>query len=270
MQASNVEQLLLPYRMEPMTPLRSDSRSLRVLATEAIRQLIVDRSLESGDRIPGEQELVTLLGTSRSTVREALKSLEHEGLLVSRQGAGTFVAAAPILSFDLTDIDFLRHTEELLAGRGLHEEFPYTFIGEGVADTVTARHLGLKSGSPIVVAERIRTVDGDPIGHFRTEIAPAPELLNLLTEARPASIREFISELRGIRIDHAVSEIRAVGLPESIASLLSVPSGHASLEMQQLRKDEDGDVVYLTRSYWLTDRISFRLVRRPAEGRSVR
>jgi len=44
-----------------------------------------------GSRITGEKELSAILGVSRSTLREALRILVHEGLLVSRWGVGTFV-----------------------------------------------------------------------------------------------------------------------------------------------------------------------------------
>ena len=44
--------------------------------------------------IPAENELAADLGVSRTTVRDALSRLEHEGVVVRKQGAGTFVNAA--------------------------------------------------------------------------------------------------------------------------------------------------------------------------------
>lgn len=47
-----------------------------------------------GERIPGEPELVTAFGAGRNTVREALQSLAHAGLLRREQGRGTFVISS--------------------------------------------------------------------------------------------------------------------------------------------------------------------------------
>lgn len=46
----------------------------------------------SGARIPSEQLLCETYGVSRVTVRKAMLDLVQEGLLVRRQGKGTFVA----------------------------------------------------------------------------------------------------------------------------------------------------------------------------------
>jgi hypothetical protein len=58
---------------------------------EALRDAISAGALAGGSRITGEKQLAAILQVSRSTLREALRILVHEGLLVSRWGVGTFV-----------------------------------------------------------------------------------------------------------------------------------------------------------------------------------
>jgi len=48
--------------------------------------------LVSGEKLPTEQELIAQFGVSRTVIREAMASLRSEGLVVSRQGSGVFVA----------------------------------------------------------------------------------------------------------------------------------------------------------------------------------
>ncbi|MFQ5857183.1 MAG: FadR/GntR family transcriptional regulator [Anaerolineae bacterium] len=60
-------------------------------AVDQIVNLIRSRQLGPGDRLPGERQLVQALGISRTSVREALRSLEGMGLIEVRAGVGTFV-----------------------------------------------------------------------------------------------------------------------------------------------------------------------------------
>ena len=53
--------------------------------------LIRGGSLGHGDRLPSERMLADQFKVSRSSVREALRSLELQGLVVSKRGSGTFI-----------------------------------------------------------------------------------------------------------------------------------------------------------------------------------
>ena len=57
-----------------------------------LRELIIDRHIQPGDKLPSERVLCEQLNTSRSSVREALRSLELLGLIETRHGGGTFLA----------------------------------------------------------------------------------------------------------------------------------------------------------------------------------
>ena len=48
--------------------------------------------MTSGEKLPTEQELIAQFGVSRTVIREAMASLRSEGLVISRQGSGVFVA----------------------------------------------------------------------------------------------------------------------------------------------------------------------------------
>lgn len=65
---------------------------------EQLRGQIESGRWAVGDRIPTEAELATSTGTSRNTVREAVQSLVHAGLLERRQGSGTYVLASSELA----------------------------------------------------------------------------------------------------------------------------------------------------------------------------
>jgi DNA-binding transcriptional regulator YhcF (GntR family) len=61
----------------------------------ALRARIGDGRFPPGERLPGLRDLALALHVNANTVRAVYQRLEHEGVLVSRQGSGTFVANAP-------------------------------------------------------------------------------------------------------------------------------------------------------------------------------
>jgi len=63
---------------------------------EQLHQLIDDGKLKAGDRLPSERELAETFRVSRSSVREAIKTLENEGMVISRPGSGTFITAVNV------------------------------------------------------------------------------------------------------------------------------------------------------------------------------
>jgi GntR family transcriptional regulator, transcriptional repressor for pyruvate dehydrogenase complex len=63
-----------------------------------IHELIREGKFKAGDQLPSERELSETFQVSRTSVREALRALETQGLVVSRTGMGNFVADLPIES----------------------------------------------------------------------------------------------------------------------------------------------------------------------------
>ena len=87
---------------------------LRTRARDEIRDLIASGELKAGDHL-GEAALSARIGVSRSPIREALRELEHQGVVVSYPNRGAFVVALD--GSDIDDILFVRGWLEGLAAR---------------------------------------------------------------------------------------------------------------------------------------------------------
>ncbi len=62
---------------------------------EQVRRDVMMGRLSPGDQLPTLREVVDAVAINPNTVAKAYAELEHEGLVVRRQGMGTFVASAP-------------------------------------------------------------------------------------------------------------------------------------------------------------------------------
>lgn len=75
---------------------KKDKRESAVdMVVNSIKQLLVERKLKPGDRLPSEQEISEGMGVSRGSVREAMKILSAFGLVDIRVGNGTYICDTP-------------------------------------------------------------------------------------------------------------------------------------------------------------------------------
>lgn len=70
-----------------------DQTPLAQIAAEKIIEMIREEKLQPGDRLQNEYDLAKRLEVGRSTVREAIKSLETRNILTIRRGAGTYLSS---------------------------------------------------------------------------------------------------------------------------------------------------------------------------------
>lgn len=102
----------------PEETVKSEFESIRrnKVYEEVARQLerMILKKLHPGDKLPSERELAESLGVSRSSIRDAIRSLELVGLVEPRQGSGTVVReiSAESVMNPLTSV--LRHKVELV------------------------------------------------------------------------------------------------------------------------------------------------------------
>jgi len=106
--------------MNLQTPVRGATLSAQV--AEQVEGLITSGEWPVGTRIPPENTLVGRLGVSRNTVREALRSLVHTGMLEARPGDGTYVRAPSELEAPLMRRARRARLEDAVEVRSLLEQ----------------------------------------------------------------------------------------------------------------------------------------------------
>src|SRR5438094_8328334 len=137
---------------------RARPRSVQV--REELTQRIDSGMLAAGSRLPSEPALATELGVSRATLREALRTLETEGLVRRLWGAGTFVADGRRVTNSL-DLNF--GVTDAIRAAGMEAGIEQAGHSMEPATVSEAARLELQPGSDVLVVERVRTADGKPI-----------------------------------------------------------------------------------------------------------
>ncbi len=97
--------------LRPLAPPRNLTRAI----AERIASDIINGKMPAGARLPTEQSMVTAMGVSRTTVREAVAALRADGLVITRQGAGAFVAPDALRRPFRLALEDLPSVEEVLA-----------------------------------------------------------------------------------------------------------------------------------------------------------
>ncbi len=219
------------------------------LVKERLRGL-VDAG-EPGTALPTERELAEQLGTSRTTVRQAIAELVVEGLLVRTQGSGTYIAEPGLVHIR----QLSSFTDDLGAGRVENRILRVTVEP---ATGETARRLGTTTVHRV---DRVRIVDGVPLAVESARLAgDFPDLAIELD--RCGSLYATLREVYGVTLLTVEDTVQTILADPPTAALLGVETGHPLLLVHRLGETTGGRPVEWTRSAYRGDR--FRFVARTA------
>lgn len=198
-----------------------------------LRDRIKRGMLKPGDAVPPESQLSQQFHLSRTTVRQALSRLVYEGLIERHRGRGSFVAEVrlehtkPFLSFE----------EEMLA-RGAHPSIKLLAKRTESAEGRVAESLRLAEGTPVVVLERLRLVDGQVVGY---EIRYLPQKIGEALTAEEINTQPLVPAVR-----------RILGKPRA-KLMLWVTASSARKEEAKLLETKIGAPVLVREHSWHYD-----------------
>jgi DNA-binding transcriptional regulator YhcF (GntR family) len=159
---------LNPFSIDP-----NDELPVGLQLTWRLRALIASGRLASGERLPSFRRLSEWAGVNVNTVRAVYAGLEREGLVVSRQGQGTFVAAGVEVAPQLEQIatEALRQVSEAgLRPRDL------AVVAQACASMSQAQGSAASASEPLVTEEEGETIEvrqelRRQIGRLEAELA---------------------------------------------------------------------------------------------------
>jgi GntR family transcriptional regulator len=226
----------------------SSSLPLYQQLQRALRQAIENRILSPDDALPPERDLASEFSVSRITVRKAIDGLVSEGMLVRRQGSGTFVCARVEKNFSK-----LTSFSEDMRARGRNPRSVWLRRSAGTVTPEESLTLRSSPGTPVYRFHRIRFADDAPMAiEYATVLASSLPSLDSVE----SSLYEAL-EHAGNRPVRALQRLRAVLFTAEQAELLQAKEKDAGLLVERLGFLKDGSAVEFTQSYYRGDIYDF-------------
>jgi GntR family transcriptional regulator len=240
----------------------------------------VHRRYRVGDRIPPEAELVRSLGVSRATIRTAVGRLADRGLLVRRQGSGTFLARLPErsdepgpvgikLGSSVAELGRLETYTSMAERLGIKADSEQLSVETARATRDEADALELPDSGEVTRVSRVLLLDGEAAA-WMTDVLPA-DLIPADKVRECLSSHQMVLDLlldEGIPVAFSEVEVSSALLDpgEPAGAFLGLTQPTATLMLTEtMYRDGAGSAedrpVQWSRNYFLPGRLSLRLVR---------
>lgn len=207
-------------------------------------------------RLPSEIALAKAFGVSRIVVRQAFQEMVQEGLLVRRQGLGTFIAL-PKVQEGL--VQRLTGFYEDMQTRGLRVQTRVTFLEVVSVGEPVASYLQMALGEPVYKLGRLRFVEGEPILHVVSYLpySLCPDLSQ--KDLEQSSLYRILEEQYGLRIARGRRSIEATSATLQEARLLGIQKGAPLILLRSITYLEDGRPLEYYEAKHRGDRCAFEV-----------
>lgn len=192
-----------------------------------------------GDKIMTETEMAKEYGVSLITVRKAVGSLMEKGLVVRKQGKGTFVTK-PKYSRNMKKLQSFTEMCEQMGVKPGAQVLENRLI---MADKKVADRLGIEPGSNVVYISRLRLADGEPV-QVEKSYFPLKYAFLLEEDLNNGSMFECLKEKAGAKVASSEKMIELCRATAEEAALMDVKKGDYLLFVKSTAYDENGEPMY--------------------------
>lgn len=245
----------------------SDPTHAYLQIADALRRQIAAGELSDGAALPSVRKLVDEYGTAQGTVRQAIEQLKSEGLVVARQGSGTFVRKPR----RLRRMGSTRHLRSRRAPKTLlpleAEAAEQSFrrstelveVASVAAPPQVSERLGIADGASVLRRSYLLSVDGEVVqsahSYFKHELVDGTVLAEQVKPDR--GTHAYLTDDLGVVLDTAVEELIArMPTPQEVMTLRLVP-GTPVVELARTISDDASNPVEVTIFVLAADRHSF-------------
>lgn len=234
------------------------SQTVAEQVNDLLRTRIRDGTYPPGIRLPSESDLSDEFGVSRATIRTAMAKLASAGLVLRKQGDGTYVN---------------EHLQEINTHMGGLWEFVHLIQNSGYrpsifsletkfkpAEPSEASILGLYPDAEVLFLRRLFKADDQPV-ILATNVIPGA----IITQRNGAidaqlPIGKFIQQYASRKVAYVITEVQAAWADNEVAPHFACPVGTSLLSLNTVFYDRDNRPLAFGHNYLDDRRIRLRLV----------
>lgn len=216
-----------------------------------LSEKILNHEWEPETQIPTEEQLVEEYGVSRSTVRTAVLDLMRSGTVYRKRGKGTFVSPSKATSDFIHQIFFSKEYER----DDVHVNFRILMLA---AEVWISEILGLETGEQIFEFIRIRYFRNEKSGIEKIYI-PVKKCPGLIENPPEGKFSEWLQRTYGFQLSVKEKIIEATVFDKEESLILEVEKGAPALLYSRLRSDQNGNLVYYTKTLLRGDRFRINI-----------
>jgi GntR family transcriptional regulator len=210
-------------------------------AAHEIERRVLMGEYPVGSQLPGENELASSVGISRTTLREAVGRLVAKGLLRREQGRGTYVHGRSGIRISML-LEANLSISDMIRDMGMTPETIEVEASIEVPPEDVALALGRPGLDKTLVLRRLRTADGEP-AVYSVDYLIIDAGLPLDAASYRFSVYELLARHYGLPVTSGYARLRAGTVGEPLATKLHVTSGSLALVLSQVHALSDGRIV---------------------------
>ena len=195
-----------------------------------LRHQIESGKLKPGTMLPPESALTRKFQVSRITARQALDLLTEDGLIVRKQGKGTFVCLPTIRQ----DLRSLEGFAELMATQGAQQVMQVIAFDVVPADHQVAQSLKLSPGEQVLRIKRRHLLKGNAIAYASIFLPICLGQSLTLHQVSTTPIYTLLTQNAHVEIKRASQIVRAVSADQDAAAMLKLPRGAPVLMIERV------------------------------------
>ncbi|MDF5436259.1 UTRA domain-containing protein, partial [Vibrio parahaemolyticus] len=220
----------------------------------SLKQQILSGIMSEGQKLPSERELSELFSTTRITIKDALVSLETEGLIYREERRGWYVSPERICYNPLSR----SHFHQMIREQHRIAETKLLNVRSEMAAGEYAKSLEVERITPIYVIERLRFIDGRAV-LFVENVLKAALFEGILSENLTMSLTGIYREKYGYETKRSRFDVIPTSAPAHVAKALNLAEGQPVLKIRRVNYKQDGHLMDCEFEYWRPDAVMIRI-----------